>query len=148
MHKTQKKDQYALRAIFELAKRRGEGPCKISEIARAQSIPLRFLEVILSQLKGSGFVASKRGFYGGYYLIQSPKKISVGDVFRYTRGEIDKKVCITCITKTDCPFLGHCAFEPLWNKALDAVYSIYDATTIQDLLETEQKKLKVLKLKD
>lgn len=148
MYKAQKKVQYALRAIFELAKRQGEGPCKISEIARAQAIPLRFLEVILSQLKGSGFVDSKRGFYGGYYLTRSPRQITVGDVFRYTRGEVDKDFCAFCITKTDCPFYGNCVFEPLWKKAWEAAYDIYDATTIQDLLDTEQKKHKVLKTTD
>ena len=49
-----KKNQYALRAIFELAKHMDQGPVKISDIAAAQSIPLRFLEVILNQLKASG----------------------------------------------------------------------------------------------
>ena len=71
-----KKNQYALRAIFELAKHDGKGPQKISEIAKAQAIPEKFLEVILNQLKGSGLVDSKRGFYGGYYLIRSPEKIT------------------------------------------------------------------------
>ena len=52
---TPKKNQYALRAIFELAKHMGKGPKKISEIAKAQAIPMRFLEVILGQLKGSGW---------------------------------------------------------------------------------------------
>ena len=65
-----KRGQYALRAIYELAKRMGEGPIKISDIASAQGIPRRFLEVILNQLKGSGIVKSKRGFYGGYALGQ------------------------------------------------------------------------------
>ena len=44
------KCQYAIRAVFELAKRYGKGPVKISEIAQAQGIPLRFLQVILNQL--------------------------------------------------------------------------------------------------
>ena len=56
MQITPKKNQYALRAILELAKHKGKGPKKISEIAEAQAIPLRFLEVIISQLKGSGLV--------------------------------------------------------------------------------------------
>ena len=50
------KNRYALRAIFELAKRLNEGPVKIAEIAEAQAIPPRFLEVILNQLKKAGFV--------------------------------------------------------------------------------------------
>jgi hypothetical protein len=37
-----KRNQYALRAIFELAKHNGKGPQKISEIAQAQAIPVKF----------------------------------------------------------------------------------------------------------
>ena len=140
MHRTQKKDQYALRAIFELAKYSGKGPRKISDVAQAQAIPLRFLEVILSQLKGSGFVASKRGFYGGYFLVRSPDQITVGDVFRYTRGDADKDRCVACVSKVDCPFHGRCAFAAMWRKVRDAVFDIYDETTIQDLLDGAQEK--------
>ncbi len=45
------KSLYALRAVFELAKPKDQGPIKIAEIARAEAIPRRFLEVILGQLK-------------------------------------------------------------------------------------------------
>ena len=76
------KNQYALRAIFELAKYRGQGPVKVIEIAQAQNIPMRFLEVILGQLKRSGMVESKRGYTGGYTLLRDPKKVTVGDIFR------------------------------------------------------------------
>ncbi len=62
MYLTQR-NQYALRAIVELAIRVGKGPVKVSEIAKAQAIPLRFLEVILGQLKGSGLVDAKRGYH-------------------------------------------------------------------------------------
>jgi len=75
-----KKNQYALRAIFELAKYNGQGPQKISDIAQAQAIPVKFLEVILNQLKASGLVDSKRGFYGGYFLLRQPDAITVGSI--------------------------------------------------------------------
>ena len=42
--------QYALRAVFELAKHVGEGPIKIHDVAKAQAIPPRFLEIILNQM--------------------------------------------------------------------------------------------------
>ena len=94
-----KKNQYALRAIFELAKHNGKGPQKISEIAKAQAIPEKFLEVILNQLKGSGLVDSKRGFYGGYYLIRSPEKITVGDIMRFLERDIDPIGCVALFRK-------------------------------------------------
>ena len=136
---TPKKNQYALRAIFELAKHSGEGPKKISEIAEAQAIPLRFLEVILSQLKGSGLVNSKRGFYGGYYLTRSADRISVGDVLRFMEKPLNPDHCVACVSKANCPFSGKCAFASMWNEVNAAMFEIYDKTTIQDLLNNEKR---------
>jgi len=58
------KCQYAIRAIFELAKHYGEGTLKTADIAKAQAIPARFLEVILSELRQAAFVESRRGKAG------------------------------------------------------------------------------------
>ncbi len=138
MIRTHKREQYALRAMLELAKNNGKGPTKISEIAAAQAIPLRFLEVILSQLKASGFVNSKRGFYGGYYLLRSPDQITVGDILRFLQGDEDPAHRVSCMSKAECPFHCDCAFVPMWKKLNSAVFKIYDGTTFQDLLNNER----------
>lgn len=135
---TQKK-QYALRAIFELAKLQGEEPVKTSMIAEAQAIPLRFLEVIMGKMKRAGLVESKRGFFGGYTLVYPPEQIRVGDIFR-ALDKVDKAdVCMSCASKGNCPFLGACVFMSLWNQAQLAVDSVYDQTTIQALIDQENK---------
>lgn len=133
-----KKGQYALRAVYELAKRRAESPIKISAIAEAQAIPLRFLEVILHQLKGSGLVESKRGFYGGYTLAKSPSKISVGDILHYVQKDLDPNLCIACVSQKVCPFKEGCAFAGLWRKAKKAVDTVYETTTLQDLVDANK----------
>ncbi|MDX2455527.1 Rrf2 family transcriptional regulator [Desulfosarcina sp.] len=133
-----KKNQYALRAIFELAKHMDQGPVKISEIATAQSIPLRFLEVILNQLKASGIVDSKRGFYGGYFLVKPPNQVSVGDVMRFLSRDLSPSDCIACVSKTSCPFDGQCAFSSMWIRVKQATFNIYDETSFQDLIDREQ----------
>ena len=135
---TQKK-QYALRAIFELAKRREDQPMKAAEIAEVQSIPLRFLEVIMGQLKRGGIVDSKRGLFGGYTLIQAPDQIRVGDIFRMLDKEDDTETCMACTSKGNCPFLGDCVFMELWDQAQQAMDAVYDQTTVQALLEKEKK---------
>jgi len=131
-----KKSQYALRAIYELAKRRDNGPTKISDVAEAQGIPRRFLEVILNQLKSSGMVASKRGYYGGYFLTKSADQVSVGDVLRFLEKEQGPSHCIACVSQNACPFVDQCAFSTLWKKVKTAAYTIYDETSMQDLLDT------------
>jgi Rrf2 family protein len=130
-----KKNQYALRAIFELARHRGKGPVKISQIAEAQAIPERFLEVILGQLKKSGFVKSKRGYQGGYVLIPSPDQLTVGDLMRYLQQGVSAVECMAPIPESRCPFQKGCAFFPMWKKVKDAMFGIFDETTIQDLLD-------------
>ena len=79
------KCQYAIRATFELARRNGRGPIKIGEIAEAQAIPVRFLEVILNQLRQGGFVQSRRGA-GGCYLVRQPEEIKVGEITSMLRA--------------------------------------------------------------
>jgi Rrf2 family protein len=134
-----KRNQYALRAIFELAKHNGKGPQKISEIAQAQAIPVKFLEVILNQLKGSGLVESKRGFYGGYFLVRQPHKIAVGDIMRFMERNHEQSQCVALVPEINCPFKGDCAFYPMWNQVKDAIYKVYDGTSIQDLIDTEKQ---------
>lgn len=129
------RNQYALRAIVELAKRAGSGPVKVSEIATAQAIPRRFLEVILGQLKGSGLVTAKRGYHGGYILLREPKEITVGNVIRFLQGEPGHKDCQNCVFKLQCPTDWDCAFASLWNRVNKAVFAIFDETTIQDLVD-------------
>jgi len=132
------KSQYALRAIYELAKHKGKGPIKISQIAQAQAIPLRFLEVILNQLKHSGFVKSKRGYHGGYFLLRSPDKITVGDIIRYTGESLSPVHCLDSTFKINCPIGSNCAFLPMWSKVQKAIFEIYDGTTMQNLLDYEK----------
>lgn len=55
---------YAVRAAVELAAA-DEGPTKGEAIAKAQAIPLKFLENILADLRHAGIVRSQRGAEGG-----------------------------------------------------------------------------------
>ena len=81
------KADYALRASVELASL-GEGHVKAEALSRAQSIPLRFLEQILLDLKHAGLVASQRGAEGGYWLARPPAEISLADVIRAVEGPL------------------------------------------------------------
>ena len=96
------KCQYALRAVFELAKRHGRGPVRIGDVAKAQAIPPRFLEVILNQLKQAGFVESRRGNEGGYLLARAPERLTVGEIVRFVEGPIRPVTCTPDSTETAC----------------------------------------------
>src|ERR671935_389435 len=80
------KADYAVRAALELAA--AEGPVKGDALARAQGIPLKFLENILIDLRHSGLVRSQRGPEGGYWLAKPAAEISVADVIRAVEGPL------------------------------------------------------------
>jgi Rrf2 family protein len=130
-----KKEQYAVRAIYELAKRSQCGPTKISDIADAQSIPVRFLEVILGQLKKSGLVASKRGFYGGYYLLKPPEDVCVGEVLRFLQKKVGGELADEDPILSEPGSEENPALERLWLRVQAAAYGIYDDTSMKDLLD-------------
>ena len=132
------KCQYALRAIFELAKRSNEGPVKIAQIAETQAIPVRFLEVILSQLKQGRFVTSQRGSKGGYVLARPPAVLTVGEVVQFMQGPIGPVDCVTTGSKDKCRLYGKCAFLPMWEQVRKAISDVYDSTTFQYLVEQEK----------
>jgi Rrf2 family cysteine metabolism transcriptional repressor len=131
------KCQYALRAVFELARTYGESLVKISEIAEAQAIPARFLEVILGELKQAGFVESRRGPDGGYRLVRRPDRLSVEEVIRFIEGPIAPVHCVRDDSDERCPLRGGCVFMSMWRKVQKAMTDIYRNTTFQDLLDED-----------
>jgi Rrf2 family protein len=82
------KTDYALRAAVELAAAPEGTPVKGERLATSQSIPLRFLENILLQLRHAGIVESRRGADGGYKLARPPEEITLADVIRAIDGPL------------------------------------------------------------
>jgi len=87
MHVTAKAD-YAVRAVIELAGSRMDAPRKVDEVAKAQGIPVSFLENILTQLRSSGLVRSQRGPEGGYWLARPARDINLAQVLRAVEGPL------------------------------------------------------------
>ena len=127
------KCKYALRAIFELAWRDTTVPVKIQDIATAQAIPPRFLEVILAELKRGGFVESRRGNEGGYLLALPAHKLTIGQViaFLQTSGRTRRPA------RKKRDVLGDYAFAQLWKKASTAVSDVYGNTSFATLVQQE-----------
>ena len=87
MHVTAKAD-YAVRAVIELAGSSQASPLKVEEVARAQHIPVSFLENILTQLRSAGVVRSQRGPEGGYWLAHPPEELNLAQVIRAVEGPL------------------------------------------------------------
>src|SRR5215472_13714659 len=78
---------YALRAAVELAASSGDHTTA-EQLARAQNIPAKFLEAILTQLRRAGLVRSQRGPEGGFWLAKPANEISLADIIRAVDGQL------------------------------------------------------------
>lgn len=78
---------YALRAAIELAAS-SDTHTTAEQLARAQHIPGKFLEAILTQLRRAGLVRSQRGPEGGFWLARPAAEISLADIIRAIDGPL------------------------------------------------------------
>lgn len=131
---------YAIRAVYALAEHDRPEPLKIADIAEREHIPIRFLEVILGQLKGGGFVQSRRGAEGGYLLARPADRITVGEIMRYVDGPIAPVDCVSQSRPKECSFHGECHFFGFWGRVRTAISNVVDHTTFADLLRENREK--------
>ena len=94
--------------MLHLADHYGKGPVQLTEIAKAQNIPPKFLTVILSQLSREGLVGTRRGRDGGYWLARAPEAVSFGELVRLTRGSLGLLPCASRLAYRKCT---HCIGE-------------------------------------
>ena len=125
---------YALRAAAELAAA-GGGPVKGDRIATAQSIPVKYLENILSELRQSGIVRSQRGADGGYWLAKPAEEISLADVIRAVEGPL---ASVRGEAPEDVEYLGAAEhLREIWIAVRASVRSVVEHVTLAELAAGE-----------
>ena len=126
------KVDYAVRAAIELAGADRLAPVKGDRIAAAQDIPMKFLENILSELRRSGLVGSRRGAEGGYWLARPPKDITIADLIRAVEGPLAN---VQGVRPEDLEFEG--SAEPLqrmWVCVRASLRGVLEHVTLADLV--------------
>ena len=111
-------------------------PVQVSEIAKNEQIPQKFLESILLTLRKAGFLGSKKGKHGGYYLRKKPSEIVMADVMRILEGPIAMVPCVSlnfyekC---ADCPDEDKCSVNKLMIQVRDNTLQVLRNNTLEDL---------------
>ena len=133
-----KKTRYAILALTRLAREYGKGPVLIGEVAKGEGIPQRFLESILLELKKIGFVGSRAGKLGGYFLIKEPGEITLSDIMRATSGPIALVPCVSEKYYQPCDLCKDektCRLRSVFKEIRDESYRILSQTSLMDLVE-------------
>lgn len=132
--------RYALRSLIMLADRAEQGPQQIAMIAEAQSVPRKFLELILLDLKRAGLVDSARGRTGGYRLARKPHEISFGEVIRLLEGPLALVPCASASSYApcgDCTDEATCAIRRAMIQVREETARILDDFTLEDAMRGE-----------
>jgi len=130
-----KKAQYALQALMYMAERDPFQPTLIADISNNRSIPIKFLENILLQLKNAGVLDSKKGKGGGYYFRLAPKDIPLARIIRLIDGPIAMLPCVSLYFYERCKNCNesHCGIHDTMIEVRDATLRILENKTVADL---------------
>jgi Rrf2 family protein len=144
--KISKRGEYALRALidFGIAHELGRPLMKIGELVEKERLPVKFLEQILTQLRGAGYIETKRGKAGGYFLAKPPKEISLGAVIRLIDGPLAPIACVsvTAYERCTCPDEAHCGLRMLMLDVRNAIARILDRYVLGDVVEITLRKMR------
>jgi len=144
--KLTKRGEYALRAMIDIgiAQELGRPLIRIRELSEKENIPIKFLEAILLEMKEAGYLDSKRGVNGGYFLAKPMNKIQIGDVVRKIEGPLAPIRCasVTAYESCSCPDEAHCGLRLLMVDVRNAIANILDKYTLADTVEVTLRKLR------
>ena len=135
------KGRYALRIMIDLAQHRDEGYISLKTISDRTQLSMKYLEMIVGNLKKAELVDSTRGKEGGYKLNKTPQEYSIGEILRCIEDNLAPVACIK-EGEIQCDRSGACLTVPMW-KELDDITNAYLATvTLTDLLTGDKWKNK------
>jgi Rrf2 family protein len=130
------RSRYALRAMLFLAEQpAGCAPVAMTRIAAGATVPRKFLELILADLREAGFLLSTRGKMGGYRLAKPSHLNSMGEIIRVIEGPL---ALVPCVSRTayrrclDCKSEADCAIRVAMMRVRDETARILDGTSLAD----------------
>lgn len=129
------KGRYGVRAMLDLALYGGQKPILVREIAQRQQISERYLEHILISLKLAGIVKSTRGARGGFTLAKPPSQIKLSEIIKAMEGSLAPVKCADDYGM--CSRADLCVTRDIWVAMKEAINSILESTTLQDLVERQ-----------
>lgn len=143
--KLSKRGEYALRSMINLgiAAKMNRSLVRVAELAKAEDLPVKFLEQVMQQLREAGFVESERGKHGGYRLAKAASQIPIGQIVRLVDGPLAPIGCVSlsAYEPCNCPDQEHCGLRMLMLDVRNAIAAILDRYTLADVVEVTTRKL-------
>ncbi len=130
--------RYGYRATIELAKHHNGKAISLKKIARAQDIPLRYLENIMMRLVNAHIVESTRGREGGFKLAKDPAQITIYDIVDALENTLTPIPCID--NPNTCKRYTICGARDFLNEAYEAFVRVLKSHTLREAANLELNK--------
>jgi Rrf2 family transcriptional regulator, cysteine metabolism repressor len=129
---------YAPRALLEMALNDSGKPMIRREIAQKQKISLEYFQHFITPLIAAGMVRTVRGPKGGVMLARQPDQIRLSEVIHLFEGSVAALPCVE--SPKVCSRADSCAIRDTWCQVREAVSTVLDSVTLEDLVECHQTK--------
>ena len=132
--------RYGSRALTELALVYPDGTLSIRNMAEKQQVSPKYLAQIMRALKTSGLVTSVRGMHGGFALARKPEDVTLKEVYKVLEGTFAPVECVD--NPESCTMQESCPTRDTWVEMMQAMESVLERTTMQDLADRAKSKSK------
>ena len=128
------RSEYALLALVYLARHEDDGYISIDTIAKAQSIPPKFLEQLMLALKRAHFLRSTKGQHGGYQLAKKPNQIPLAEIIRLFDGALAPTESVSENFYESTPIEKEKRLTRVFKDIRDYVSQKLERTTVADVM--------------
>lgn len=141
-----RKGKYGLKAMVDLACLPTGQLAFINDIAKRNSIPKKFLDAILVELRNAGFVQSRKGKEGGYRLARPAEEIRVGHIVRVLDGPLAPFPCASRTRYEPCEDCDEatCQVRHIMLDVRNAIAEVLDNRSLSEMRDSTDDLLDIL----
>jgi len=128
--------------MLDLALNYDRGPVPLHDVSERQGISEKYLWQLINPLKNAGLVRSTRGAHGGYVLAKPARQISLKDIMEVLEGSMCLVDCT--INPAMCKRSTACVSREVWREVSLKMLKVLESFTLDQMVDKQNKKLKVL----
>ncbi|HOW87233.1 MAG TPA: Rrf2 family transcriptional regulator [Candidatus Omnitrophota bacterium] len=125
--------EYGLLALLYICRSKRGKNIPLSKIAKAQGLPIKYMEHLMQAMCRAGYLASAKGKYGGYLLNRPAEKITVAEIVRLFDGALAPTGSASRYFYKPTPIEKEKKLLKLMREIRDLIAKKLEHTTIADM---------------
>lgn len=131
-----KAESYGLRGVIYLARTGADKIVPLSEIARAEEVPEKFLAKIFQSLTKAKIVKSHRGIRGGFSLLGDPDDITARQIIEAIQGPYSLAKCLKY--PRECDKSETCPVRDILKQAESKLMAVFEEYTVGAMMRRQE----------